>query len=687
MSRIYHNDVTPVSEGSCGTYKVDKREIVSDANSSTYNQEATSRNTTAAATFHRLGVSSNLSEAKDAICGQQVCHKFTKGSVVDREASKSGIASTSRVTPSHSCTQSIANWKAQVGERKSTVMPSHRQLAEDGAENGSVLATVCSQHLIGGSSRLSFDCPTELSDSSNVEDRHRDRERSKKMDRRHQNRLKSSQMSSYGFPTDSSAAEASNQTPQMSNQPNHQRPSNTHHIRIHHNSQHQGRLYQYHAPTCKAVVAAQLVNNQATQVMRPKSHSLYQQQQCQHHHIDGHQSTCQVQLAVDHIQSSGKHSHHHSRREAPVDCHHRHVPLVPQTCRRNLSDATTSGPLVESLASPPPQVCQQRRSKVTSAHLKDTIVDESPDKSHLLLGDDLIGADNGNQYYCYKHRRQRQLPAQSKQLVSSMRDHTNNKQHPSRAHNTTNIQQNAEASEPQSVSSSSPGTTRSTSTQFISQLYFLVHLSALLSLLLHHKNLTSSERRLTSAANKVYDFSMNSKYATLVARDLIDANLSPHSSVAPVSTFTDFTPSATDLLGSTTTATSTATYGNGYAHLPARVQPLPLPLPSTVGNNKETDFIAASTSPEQTLVPVTDSDILVRLVGRSHARHALRYFLTYMLSVSLVILINLWLVRVCSSRRRLISSKRLGMTALTANSSPICCDIDSMVRAGRAPGK
>lgn len=89
---------------------------------------------------------------------------------------------------------------------------------------------------------------------------------------------------------------------------------------------------------------------------------------------------------------------------------------------------------------------------------------------------------------------------------------------------------------------------------------------------------------------------------------------------------------------------------------------------------------------------VIDSDILVRLVGRLHARHALKYFLTYMLSVSLAILICLWIGRVCSSRRSLGRRRRLisagnNTKKRSALSSNLSYDIDSLVRTGGAPGE
>lgn len=139
--------------------------------------------------------------------------------------------------------------------------------------------------------------------------------------------------------------------------------------------------------------------------------------------------------------------------------------------------------------------------------------------------------------------------------------------------------------------------------------------------------------------------------------------------------------------------TTPVSHANGYVRLPVQVQPLPalpLPMPSTANYIGKPDHTATTRSappPQpQTLVTLLDADILVRLVGRLHARHALRYFLTYMLSVSLVILLSLWLLRACPTRKRHSLSKRLAATA-PASSAPLCCDIDHLVRAGRAPGE
>lgn len=56
----------------------------------------------------------------------------------------------------------------------------------------------------------------------------------------------------------------------------------------------------------------------------------------------------------------------------------------------------------------------------------------------------------------------------------------------------------AEASDTVQCTAATANTNKRTTIKFVSQLYFLLHLSAILSLLLHHKNLVSSERKQTA---------------------------------------------------------------------------------------------------------------------------------------------------------------------------------------------
>lgn len=71
-------------------------------------------------------------------------------------------------------------------------------------------------------------------------------------------------------------------------------------------------------------------------------------------------------------------------------------------------------------------------------------------------------------------------------------------------------------------------------------------------------------------------------------------------------------------------------------------------------------------------VPI-QSDILVRLIGWWHAKHALQYFLCYLLSSSVVILLCLWLFRLCDWHQPKTSNF---ITSNTMSSSSNICDFD-----------
>lgn len=372
---------------------------------------------------------------------------------------------------------------ARVIKRKSssnaTGMQSSTNNKSRNAVNGSHFKSVCAKHPnANGNQQINYSSPSDdMTNQSNIDVGHHQQQHPRL-------RLQpTGRQPSYGFPAD--AVEQS-------------KPSRTHH--------HHHRMYQYHAPTCKALGAARLLEDQA--------------EQCQH------QSDLHHAQEPNHTQANKQHQQRPSQE----------ITHLSQVAAPDLSDHHTDG--IETYPSPlpppPPSKHPHRRPVIVSGSRQHAITmrDEgqvTADKSCLLNDGDSLAADNGNLYYCYKHQRQRQLHngGNGKQLIPLMRDNNDNNNHNHNHSNHINHTRHPSrvvrvaGNEPTMAPSSPPS---SSSTQFISQLYFLIHLSALLSLLLHHKNLLNSERRLNgyaspaatgeaaSATKPHVDFSQSSEY-------------------------------------------------------------------------------------------------------------------------------------------------------------------------------
>lgn len=151
-----------------------------------------------------------------------------------------------------------------------------------------------------------------------------------------------------------------------------------------------------------------------------------------------------------------------------------------------------------------------------------------------------------------------------------------------------------------------------TTAKFISQLYFLIHLSALISLLLHHQNLVSSERRLAGQQQ-------------------------------PAANYEPARPTMAGQVPSTPPPPAPS------------MQMLPEPQALKAAHQNQSDATASSSQQQQQQRHQQDdarsSDILVRLVGRQHAKCALLYFSCYLLASSILVLILLWLLRLLASAR------------------------------------
>lgn len=82
-------------------------------------------------------------------------------------------------------------------------------------------------------------------------------------------------------------------------------------------------------------------------------------------------------------------------------------------------------------------------------------------------------------------------------------------------------------------------------------------------------------------------------------------------------------------------------------------------------------------SPESPIVALSNSDILVRLVGYFHARCALHYFLCYLLSSSVSILICLRLFRMCNWRKNHVRTSNTNNLSNQIKQSNSSHDTDS----------
>lgn len=153
-----------------------------------------------------------------------------------------------------------------------------------------------------------------------------------------------------------------------------------------------------------------------------------------------------------------------------------------------------------------------------------------------------------------------------------------------------------------------------TTMRFVSQLYFLLHLSAIISLLLHHKNLVTSERKSPMASTINLPILFN-----------LDANITANERHL-------LSPVASGLSG-----LANKEQEDDQVNASKRPRSIWSTSPLLFASPS---FLGAHNSNQN------QQDILVRLVGRRHAKSALQYFLCYLLSSSVTLLIGLWLWRV-----------------------------------------
>lgn len=246
-------------------------------------------------------------------------------------------------------------------------------------------------------------------------------------------------------------------------------------------------------------------------VIQSKQHlEQHQQQNIQHQHQRHHQqqqnaSMCQVGAGVKLVNGGGNNiadvqptlSPPRVKRHQP-HCihHHHHKSHCPQKNNNNnqlpqLNQQATTA--VKTIASPVDTTLDSRGALLASAcanvdlknkpglkYLKSAHGTKTSDKSYLLVQYRHHAADGVGHH----------------QLALDSRSNGRLVVHQSDLNLCTN----------NSSSSSNNGTTtianKRTTIKFISQLYFLLHLSAILSLLLHHKNLVTSERKLSTHYNQ-----------------------------------------------------------------------------------------------------------------------------------------------------------------------------------------
>lgn len=343
----------------------------------------------------------------------------------------------------------------------------------------------------------------------------------------------------------------------------------------HHKRHH---LHHHHAPSC---LASKPVNEMSPVRLRQQQH----QPHCIHHKLNC-STTNNQQRKHGPVAPSRHHPHH-------LQHHHDQLQQEQPLKAGLMIDESTAIPIESTDLHPD----SSKRAPANGAASKQVTYLKAPDsKSYLLV----------------EYNQRNQATGNSGNNNFRQRHHLNPIHIHHWAHHDDGLRQylGARISGPPSWANNEKRKTPAagrTTMRFVSQLYFLLHLSAIISLLLHHKNLVLSERKLAQ--------SIRQNSSSAMSNGLHQAQQRGQG------------------LGAALAAEAPPPQLHNEQ---GQRQPAPKRIRSIWSAPATANQLAGA-----------NPDILVRLVGPLHAKCALQYFLCYLLSSSVAVLVFLWLLRLC----------------------------------------